>query len=99
VKERAVKRYPVVITKMKNNYAAGSPDVDGCVATAKTLEQVRRLFKEALELHLQGTAEDGDPIPEPVSIVEYVEVEEPRRPAAKPPAVPPKPKRRARDAG
>jgi predicted RNase H-like HicB family nuclease len=46
----------------------------GCVATGETKEEVERLIREAIELHLQGMAEDGLPIPEPSSQVEYVEV-------------------------
>ncbi len=38
---------------------------------------IRRLFKVALELHLEGMAEDGDALPEP-SVMEYVEVAEPK---------------------
>ena len=33
-----------------------------------------RLIREAIELHLEGMAEDGLPIPEPSTEVEYVEV-------------------------
>ena len=39
-----------------------------------TLEEARARLREALELHLEGLIEDGLPIPEPSSRVEYVEV-------------------------
>jgi predicted RNase H-like HicB family nuclease len=32
------------------------------------------LIREAIELHLEGLEEDGLPIPEPSSRVEYIEV-------------------------
>jgi predicted RNase H-like HicB family nuclease len=32
-------RYAVVIEKAQNNYAAYVPDLDGCVATGKTIEE------------------------------------------------------------
>jgi predicted RNase H-like HicB family nuclease len=35
---------------------------------------VEKLIREAIELHLEGMAEDSLPIPEPTSQVEYVEV-------------------------
>lgn len=47
-------KYLVVIQKMGNNYGAYSPDVDGCVATGKTIHQTIQRIKEALESHLEG---------------------------------------------
>jgi predicted RNase H-like HicB family nuclease len=58
------RRYLVVYEKGKRNYSGFSPDVPGCVSTAKTLEQMRSMMTEALEFHLQGIAEDGEPMPE-----------------------------------
>ena len=46
-------KYLVVIQKMGNNYGAYSPDVDGCVATGKTIQQTIQRMKEALDSHLQ----------------------------------------------
>jgi predicted RNase H-like HicB family nuclease len=71
-------RYADVIEKAKKNYSAYCPDVPGCAATGATLEEVRKNIKEALEFHLEGMAEDGDAAPDPASVVEYVEVQEPR---------------------
>jgi len=76
-----VKKYALVIEKGEENYSAYSPDVPGCAAAVDTLDEVRRLFREALALHLEGLAEDGDPIPEPSSVVEYLDVPEPASPA------------------
>ena len=66
-------RYPIVIEKAPHNYAAYSPDVPGCVATGKTIEEVKQQYKEALQFHLEGLAEDCEPLPLPSSQVEYVE--------------------------
>jgi predicted RNase H-like HicB family nuclease len=52
--------YLVVIEKSKTGYAAYLPDLPGCVATGKTVEDVRQSIKEAVELHLEGMKEDGD---------------------------------------
>ena len=49
------------------------PDLPGCVATGKTLDEVKRRMSEAVELHLRGMREDGLPIPEPTSLADYVE--------------------------
>ena len=67
-------RYAVVIEKAELNYAAYVPDLPGCVATGQTLEEIEKQIQEAIQLHLRGMREDGLPIPEPSSQVEYVEV-------------------------
>ncbi len=67
-------RYAVVIEKAENNYAAYVPDLLGCVATGRTIEETERQIREAIEIHLRGMREDGMPIPEPSSQVEYIEV-------------------------
>ena len=67
-------RYAIVIEKAENNYAAYVPDLLGCVATGKTIEEIEQQIREAIEIHLRGMREDGLPIPEPSSHVEYIEV-------------------------
>jgi predicted RNase H-like HicB family nuclease len=67
-------RYAVVVERAVNNYSAYVPDLPGCVATGATLEETERLIREAIELHLTGLREDGLPIPQPSSQVEYVDV-------------------------
>jgi predicted RNase H-like HicB family nuclease len=69
-----MKRYAIVIEKAASNYAAYVPDLPGCVATGATVEETERLLRDAISLHLDGLQEDGLPIPEPSSVVEYVEV-------------------------
>jgi predicted RNase H-like HicB family nuclease len=69
-----MKRYAIVIEKAATNYAAYVPDLPGCVATGATVEETERLLREAIELHVEGMREDGLPIPEPSSQVEYVDV-------------------------
>ena len=64
-----------VVENAGTNYGAYVPDLPGCVATGATKKDVERLIREAIELHLEGMAEDGLPIPEPTSDVEYVEVD------------------------
>lgn len=67
-------RYAVVIEKSENNYAAYVPDLDGCIATGKTVEETERLIREAIELHLRAMKEIGEPIPAPTSLAREVEV-------------------------
>jgi len=70
----AAMRYAIVMEDAGSNFAAYVPDLPGCVATGDTVEEVGRLIREAIALHLDGMAEDGLPIPEPSTTVEYVEV-------------------------
>ncbi len=67
-------RYAVVIESGKRNFSAYVPDLPGCVSTGKTLAEVRRNIREAIRFHLDGMREDGEPIPEPTSIGETVEI-------------------------
>ena len=69
-----MKRYAIVIEKGPSNYSAYVPDLPGCVATGATVEETESLLREAIDLHLEGMREDGLPIPEPASVVEYLEV-------------------------
>jgi predicted RNase H-like HicB family nuclease len=65
-------QYAMIIEKSERNYSAYFPDLPGCIATGKTLDEVKQRMREALELHLRGMREDGLPIPEP-SLVDYVD--------------------------
>lgn len=67
-------RYAIVIEQGKNNFSAYVPDLPGCVATGATVEEVEREIQEAIEFHLDGLREDGLPIPQPSSRVDYVEI-------------------------
>jgi predicted RNase H-like HicB family nuclease len=66
-------RYAIVLEKAEANYAAYVPDLPGCVATGATVKETEARLREAIELHLEGMKEDGLAIPEPSSIVGYVE--------------------------
>lgn len=67
-------RYAIVIEPSESNYSAYVLDVPGCIATGATLEEAEQAIREAVEFHLEGLKADGQPMPEPVSKVDYVEV-------------------------
>ena len=67
-------RYAIVVEKARNNYSAYVPDLPGCVATGSTIEEMDRKIRAAIELHIEGMMEDGLPMPQPTSIVQYIEV-------------------------
>jgi predicted RNase H-like HicB family nuclease len=68
-------KYVVIIEKGRKGYGAYLPDLPGCVATGKTKELVQRRIRDAVDMHLKSMIEDGDPIPEPTSQCEYLDVQ------------------------
>jgi predicted RNase H-like HicB family nuclease len=50
------------------------PDLPGCVATGKTVDEVKTEIRDAIAFHLEGMQEDGEPIPMPTSRVDEVDV-------------------------
>ncbi len=68
-----MRKYAIVIEQGENNLSAYVPDLPGCITTGRTVEEVERNILEAIELHLEGWREDGEPIPEPHTSVAYVE--------------------------
>ena len=69
-----MKKYLVVIEKTGTGYSAYSPDLEGCVATGRTRDEVEGQMQEAIEFHLDGMARNGEPVPEPRTYSRYVEV-------------------------
>ncbi len=68
------RRYAIVIEQGPESYGAHVPDLPGCVAAATSRSEVLQLIREAIDLHLETLRESGEPIPEPASQTEYVEV-------------------------
>ena len=60
-------KYLVIYEKGPRSWGAYVPDLPGCVAAAKTREEVENLIQGAVDLHLRTMREDGDPIPEPTA--------------------------------
>lgn len=58
-------KYTIVIEKGPTSYGAYAPDLPGCGAAAETRGEVVQLIREAVELHLEGLREDGEPVPPP----------------------------------
>ena len=51
-----------------SDYGVDFPDFPGCVTAGHTLDEARSMAVEALALHVEGMAEDGNKIPEPASL-------------------------------
>lgn len=53
------------------NWSAFSPNLEGVYVTAASLKDLIREFADAARFHVEGLAEDGEPIP-PVDLNTYV---------------------------
>lgn len=67
-------QYLVVIERGATSFGAYVPDLPGCVAAAVSRDEVLTLIREAIEFHLEGLREDGQPIPQPSSSSAVVDV-------------------------
>ena len=60
--------YLVVIENEADSWGAYAPDLPGVGVAGDSREEVERLIREAIELHLEGLREAGDPIPRPAAV-------------------------------
>jgi predicted RNase H-like HicB family nuclease len=69
-----MRKYLIVIEKTLTGFSAYSPDLDGCVSTGATREEVEQNMREAIAFHLDGLREEGQAAPEPHTYSAYVEL-------------------------
>ena len=67
-------KYLVIYERGESSWGAYVPDLRGLGVAGATLEEVKQLVREALEFHLEGLRENGDPIPEPSVQTEYITI-------------------------
>lgn len=67
-------KYLVVYEKTDTGYSAYIPDLPGCVSVGESEAEVKEMIQEAVEFHLESMRADGDPIPEPSTSAELIEV-------------------------
>jgi len=67
--------YLVVIERGPSSFGAYVPDLPGCVAVAETRSEVEILIREAIELHIEGLREEGQPLPEPSSTSQLISID------------------------
>lgn len=65
-------KYAVLFEKTETGYSAHVPDLPGCISAGATFDETTDLIRQAIRMHLAGLVEDGDPIPEPKTIAEYI---------------------------
>ena len=57
--------YTVIYERGPNNWSAYVPDLPGCIATGKTRGELETQIREAIEFHIEGMRQHGEPIPGP----------------------------------
>ena len=67
-------KYLIILEETKTGFSAYSPDLPGCIATGKSIEETEFNMQGAIKFHLEGMREDGMEIPRPLSRVAYFEV-------------------------
>ena len=79
-----MRRYLVVVEGGQGgeNFSAYSPDIQGCIATGDTVNEVIQNMYDALEFHLEGMMIDGEELPEGSVTAIYLAVPEPASPLA-----------------
>ena len=65
-------KFIVIYERTKTGYSAYLPDLPGCIAAGPTLDDTRKLMNEAIAMHLEGMREDGEELPQPEAIADYV---------------------------
>jgi predicted RNase H-like HicB family nuclease len=64
----------IVIERTRTGFSAYSPDIEGCVATARTRRSVVSAMQKAVEFHLDGMRRQGRRWPVATSDFAFVEV-------------------------
>jgi predicted RNase H-like HicB family nuclease len=59
--------YAVIIEGEGASYSAYVPELPGCVATGKSVVEVEKRIREAIEFHIEGMREAGEPVPPPTA--------------------------------
>jgi predicted RNase H-like HicB family nuclease len=60
--------YAVVYEKSVTGFGAYVPDLPGCIAAGRTLENTEELMNAAIVFHQQGIRRQGNKVPRPRSL-------------------------------
>jgi predicted RNase H-like HicB family nuclease len=67
-------KYLIVYERSATGWGAYAPDLRRLGVAGRTLEETKELIREAVEFHLEGMRQHGDPIPVPSTETEYITV-------------------------
>lgn len=60
-----VRYYPAIIEQAEDGYGVFFPDLPGCTSAGASLQEAARNAEEALQGHIDVTAEHGETVPDP----------------------------------
>jgi predicted RNase H-like HicB family nuclease len=63
-----VTTYLAVIEQDGEAWGAYVPDLPGCVAVARSRQEVEKLIAECVPLHIASMREHGEPVPAPTAV-------------------------------
>ena len=63
-----VRYYPAIIEPAKDGFGVFFPDLPGCTSAGASLQEAARNAEEALQAHIDLTAEHGETLPEPSAL-------------------------------
>ena len=64
--------YAVVIEQGESSFGAYVPELPGLGVAGDSLEEVERLVREAIRLHIESLRAHGDPVPPPSTVATMV---------------------------
>lgn len=67
-------KYLIVIEETKTGFSAYSPDINGCIATGATKQQVEKNMQQAVVFHLEGLKLENQKIPRSHTYSNYLEI-------------------------
>jgi predicted RNase H-like HicB family nuclease len=67
-----VSGYAVIIEQGETGYGAYAPELPGVGVAGETVEEVERLIREAIALHVESLRVHGEPVPPPSAVAATV---------------------------
>jgi predicted RNase H-like HicB family nuclease len=75
------KKYPIILYPVerdgRTSYSVLVPDLPGCVSYGDTQQEALESARAAIDLQIQALIENGDPVPEPSSVDQISDKDEP----------------------
>jgi predicted RNase H-like HicB family nuclease len=67
-----VSGYAVIIEQGESSFGAYAPELPGLGVAGESIEEVERLIREAIPLHIESLRAHGDPVPPPSTVATMV---------------------------
>jgi len=67
-----VSGYAVIIERGETGYGAYAPELPGLGVVGDSVEEVERLIREAVPLHIESLQAHGEPVPPPSTVATTV---------------------------